>query len=138
LAHGRTARGFQTIYGHRADKRQQLRQARDHWYEIAAKRYGPEAFAQIANLDGLATKDDLAGLESRVTGLFEQVMENWRRGSTSTSDVVGIGSSMVNSIVAGNHDIGHSSMVFSRHCSNCESSANEIAMFCWKCGQPLD
>jgi hypothetical protein len=125
-------------YGHRPDKRQQLRQARDHWYEIVAKRYGPEGVAQIANLDELATKEDLAGLESRVTGLFDQLMTGWKRGSTSTSEVVNIGSSMVSSIVAGKHDIGHSSMVFGRSCGNCGSHANEIAMFCWKCGEPLN
>lgn len=33
-----------------------------------------------------------------MTGLFTRMMADWKTASTSTSDVVGVGASMVNSI----------------------------------------
>jgi hypothetical protein len=39
-----------TTYGHTRDKRKQLQQARDHWYEVAAKKYGPPADQQSVSL----------------------------------------------------------------------------------------
>jgi hypothetical protein len=35
-----------STYGHTRDKRKQLQQARDHWYEVAADKYGPPAVDQ--------------------------------------------------------------------------------------------
>jgi hypothetical protein len=39
-----------TVYGHNRDKRKQLQQARDHWYDVAARMYAPSpAIYEIAN-----------------------------------------------------------------------------------------
>ena len=101
------------------------------------------ALTEIAELQDLATKDDLAGLESRVTGLFERVMRDWRQGSTSTSEVVGIGSSMINSItsnpVVGSIGLtGFAPTVLNvAHCRSCGSEERATAMFCSMCGNRL-
>jgi hypothetical protein len=128
-------------YGHRPDKRQQLRQARDHWYEIAAKRYGSPALEQIALLEDLATKNDITALRQQMTGMFDTLMNRWQRGSTSTEEVLSVGSSMVNSLVVTQPDSDHlsglSSIFGERRCAQCGTKASTIAAFCWRCGQPL-
>ena len=130
-------------YGHRSDKRQQLRQARDHWYEIAAKRYSSPALEQIALLQDLATKNDIASLRDQMTGMFDTLMSRWRHGTTSTEEVLSVGSSMVNSLTSspalGSLDlIGHSpTALTATHCRRCGSEERANAAFCSMCGQPL-
>lgn len=130
-------------YGHRADKRQQLRQARDHWYEIAAKRYGSPALEQIALLEDLATKNDIAALRVQMTGMFDTLMDRWQRGSTGTEEVLSVGSSMVNSLTgspaAGALAFsGHAPTVRNvAHCRRCGSEERANAAFCSMCAHAL-
>src|SRR5262249_7387839 len=57
-------------YGHRKDKRGQLKQARDDWYEIVERRYTKRNVDEVSALEDLATKQDLVGIENRLTGTF--------------------------------------------------------------------
>jgi hypothetical protein len=129
-------------YGHREDKRLPLRQARDQWYEVVAKRYAPPGLDEVAALQDLATKNDMDGLKSHMVGLFDKLMVGMTMGSTSTSEVANVGSSMVNSIVApGSGSLGLTgyvpTLVIASHCGNCGSEERPSAMFCSMCGQRI-
>jgi hypothetical protein len=86
-------------YGHRSDKRQQLRQARDQWYEIVADRYGAPDVAKLESTIGKMA-GDISDIKHTLRSLTEQVIGNYERGSTGTSDIENVASSMVSSIVA--------------------------------------
>lgn len=83
-------------YGHRSDKRAQLRQARDHWYEIVAKRYSPVALGRVEQLN--AIRSDIRQMSAQLRALTETVIGNFERGSTGASDVANIASTMISSI----------------------------------------
>ena len=85
-------------YGHRPEKRTQLRQARDHWYEIVERRYAPVALHQVEEFNALRT--DMQQMKNEFRRLTEVVIGNFERGSTGASDVVNIASTMISSIVA--------------------------------------
>jgi HNH endonuclease len=63
-------------YGHRSEKRAQLRQARDHW------------------------QSNVQEMSNQLRFLTETIIGRFEAGSTGTSDVVNIASTMISSIVA--------------------------------------
>jgi hypothetical protein len=85
-------------YGHRPEKRAQLRQARDHWYEIVARRYAPVALHQVEEFNAL--RSDVSQMSKQLRFLTETVIGRFEAGSTGASDVVNIASTMISSIVA--------------------------------------
>ena len=125
-------------YGHRADKRLQLRQARDHWYEIVAKRHAsPDALAQAEKLDSL--NGNVEGLRAEVTGMLDLLKCQIRSNSTTASEIASIGSSMVTSIVPrqtfsfwapGAWAPG----TWQQHCGSCGADLPGNAKFCPGCG----
>jgi hypothetical protein len=128
-------------YGHRRDKRLQLRQARDQWYEVVAKRYEPLGLDEIAALQDLATKDDVDGLKSHMAGLFEQLMGGMVRGSTSASEVANVGSSMVNTITMPSRYSQTPSSKTWITCARCDhetvGTSEFCPTYCPKCGSYL-
>ena len=85
-------------YGHRPDKRAQLRQARDHWYEIVKTRYAPVTLQQVEAFDAL--RYDVRQMSAEFRALTEKVIGRFESGSTGANDVVNIASTMISSIVA--------------------------------------
>jgi hypothetical protein len=82
------------LYGHRKDKRKQLRQARDIWYEIVREKYAPR---EIEKLESLATKQDLVDVQNTIVSLFDTVMGQFRAGTMSIDAAVNVASSIVSS-----------------------------------------
>jgi hypothetical protein len=130
-------------YGHRPEKRLQLQQARDHWYEIVERRYSAPLVEEVLKLDDLATKNDVVALRDTVTGLFQTLMIGLERGSTSASEVANVGSSIVNSIAA-NPVVGSLSftgyaptVIVTARCSRCGNEERANAAFCSMCGARL-
>jgi hypothetical protein len=85
-------------YGHRPEKREQLRQARDHWYEIAAARYGPATLLELEKVDAL--RGDISAVKNMLRNLTDQMLGNLERGSTSPADVANVASTIVSSMTA--------------------------------------
>ncbi len=67
------------IYGANAQKRKFIREARDFWYELCAKRYATDP-ARLDELSSLlataATKDDLAKATDRMIDLIRETADN--------------------------------------------------------------
>jgi hypothetical protein len=120
--------------GSRKEKRNQLRQARDDWHRIVREKYSTEYINTVARIDELATKQDFDGLEIRLTGMFRDLMQGARRGSTSTSDVVSVASTMANSLVPNQYVTVH---LAEQDCPNCGFASHISAAFCQWCGHPL-
>src|SRR4051812_17585777 len=82
-----------STYGHTRDKRKQLQQARDHWYEVAANKYGPRAVdlqspaghpsgGDVTTIESLApgpAKPDWYQLEERFDRIRGEVWSIWQR-----------------------------------------------------------
>ena len=122
-----------TDYGHRKDKRAQLRQARDDWYDIVARRYSTRAVDEVSALEDLATKQDLEGIEQRLTGVFGSFINSLRKGSASSSQAINVASTMINSISPQTSY----SVAPSTKCSACGAALPIFASFCIGCGQRL-
>ena len=123
-----------TDYGHRPDKRKQLRQARDDWYEIVKDRQRPADHAVLERLQDLATKQDIEQLKIEVGGLFNTFMASFIHGSTSSQQVVNVASIMANSIVYPPTVV--QSPVFNRQCIKCGKpyTATNFTDPCPNCG----
>lgn len=85
-------------YGHRFEKRAQLRQARDHWYEIVERRYAPVALHQVEEFNAL--RSDVHQMSNQLRFLTETIIGRFQAGSTGASDVVNIASTMISSLTA--------------------------------------
>jgi len=89
-----------TDNGSRPDRRKFIRQARDFWYENVKRLYRAEGIMQLVQLDKLATKDDLDGMQAAVQTLMLDLFRSIRSGSTSTGEAVNVASTMISSISA--------------------------------------
>jgi len=88
-------------HGHRPEKRAQLQQARDHWYEIVAERYAPVALHQVEEFNAL--RSDVDQMSSQLRFLTETIIGRFEKGSTGASDVVNIASTMISSLTSPSH-----------------------------------
>ena len=122
-------------YGSRKEKQNQLRQAREVWHGIVREKYSAEYINTVARIDELATKKDFDGLEGRLTGMIHDVMQGARLGSTSSSDVIGIASTMVNSLMPSQQHV--TVYATEQSCPNCSLTSHTSAAFCQWCGHPL-
>jgi hypothetical protein len=84
-------------FGHRADKRSQLRQAREDWYEIVRVKYSTADIDKLANV---ATKDDVRQLGVEIKSLIEIVLGDIQHGRMNYQDAANVASSLVSSVVA--------------------------------------
>jgi hypothetical protein len=128
-----------TDYGHRKDKRRQLREARDHWHEIVAKRYAPAALIQAERLDDLATKNDVQTLIVEFRALSEWVTTSFLAGMTTAPQVANVASTMVNTISPQSGFTGFAPGTWAKGvlatlCSECKTALPPNAMFCPACG----
>ena len=82
-------------YGHVAEKRAQLRQARDDWYEIVRDKYSR---GQIDLLENLATKNDMREIKEQITILAQAVLSNIDKGMMTRPVASTIAATMVSSI----------------------------------------
>ena len=88
-------------FGHRADKRPQLRLARDDWYEIVRERYSPADVTKLADVLGnVATKDDIRQLETVIKNFTDDVVGKIQSGAMTFRDAAHVASSLVSSVVA--------------------------------------
>jgi hypothetical protein len=83
-------------YEHRKDKRAQLEQARDAWYDIVRAKYSP---ANVNSVEEVARKTDLDQITSEIKKLGELVLANIKNGTLTTQDAANVASTM-SSIVA--------------------------------------
>jgi len=129
-----------TDYGHRADKRVQLRQARDHWYETAAKKYGPAGLEQLARLDDMATKRDVQAVVVAMASLFEDFKAGVITGTTTGPAIMSVASTMINSIAPRSTLPGSWAKgtwapgVWLTYCGGCKAKLPDGAAFCPQCG----
>src|SRR5688572_13421438 len=80
---------------HRKDKRAQLRQVRDHWYELVEAKYSRR---DIDAQEDLATKQDMLSLEAKFEELAAIVREGIENGSMTRHQLQNVASTMVSSI----------------------------------------
>ena len=92
-------------YGHRPEKRAQLRQARDDWYEIVERRHAPVALHQVEEFNAL--RSDVHQMSKQLRLLTETIIGRFEAGSTGASEVVNIASTMISSIAAPSHVYRH-------------------------------
>jgi len=85
------------MYGHRKDKRLQLRQARDAWYEYVEQRYST---SDVQVFENLATKDDINEIKTKISDIHDTVMKEIDSGRYSRDDAANFASTMVSSLVA--------------------------------------
>jgi diguanylate cyclase (GGDEF)-like protein len=83
-------------YGDRRDKRQQLRQARDDWYEIVARRYQSPEISSMEAIQDLATKNDVNALMGQIAVLMDQLKAGVVRGATTAPDLANVASGIMN------------------------------------------
>jgi hypothetical protein len=89
------------LYGDHSEKRVQLRQARDDWYEIVRERYSPADVTRLADVLGnVATKDDIRQLEAVIKGLTNDVFGKIESGAMTFQDAANVASSLASSVVA--------------------------------------
>ena len=117
-----------TDYGHRADKASQLRQARDHWYELVKARYGPANVEQIGRLQDLATKQDTERIMDSLGQLYALLMTSVNNGTTSSSQAANVASTMISSIT-GSVAIQASASVM---------ATAVVTRKCVRCGRPFE
>ncbi|HZT77387.1 MAG TPA: HNH endonuclease [Vicinamibacterales bacterium] len=120
-----------TDYGHRKDKRAQLRQARDVWYEIVKERWPANTLAEVIGLEDLATKQDLAGIERRLTDVFGSFVAGLSTGAVSSSQAINVASTMINSI---SPSPSFTAIGLPPACHSCGSIRPLGAIFCPQCG----
>jgi hypothetical protein len=82
-------------YGHRSDKSKQLRQARDDWHEIVARRYAP-VLGQIEAFNALT--DNVEQMKMELRRLTETVISRFEQGTTDLGDVQNIASTMISTL----------------------------------------
>jgi hypothetical protein len=80
-------------YGHRSDKRAQLRQARDQWYEIVAKRYKHADLDQVQHI-----ASDVAQIKENLQSLSAMIITRLNANTMSPSDAGIVVSTMVSSL----------------------------------------
>lgn len=85
-------------YGHRPEKRAQLRQARNHWYEIVERRYAPVALHQVEEFNAL--RNDVRQMSGQLRLLTETLIGRLVDGSTGANEVVNVASTMISSFAA--------------------------------------
>jgi hypothetical protein len=85
-----------SLYGHRADKRAQLAQARDAWYEIVAAKYSTKT---VDHLENIATKEDVSQITAEIKNIYDIVLGSIQNGSMGRQEAVNVASSMVSSLV---------------------------------------
>jgi hypothetical protein len=79
------------MYGHRKDKRLQLRQARDAWYEYVEQRYST---SDVQVFENLATKDDINEIKSKISDIYDTVMKEIDSSRYSRDDAANFASTM--------------------------------------------
>ena len=84
-------------FGHRKDKRAQLEQARNIWYEIAAEKYSA---ANVDRFEEIATKTDVAQISAMIRQFGELALTNIKNGTLTPQDAANVASTMISSIVA--------------------------------------
>ena len=85
-------------YGTRAERRKFIRQSRDFWHERVRAAYKPENIRLLVQIDSLATKADLDGMQREMQTMMFNLFSSVRQGSTSAAAVVNVASAMVSSI----------------------------------------
>jgi len=84
--------------GSRPERRKFIREARDFWYERVRTAYKPENISMLVQLDNLATKADLDGMQAQMQTMLPNMFSSVRQGSTSTAEVVNVASTMISSL----------------------------------------
>ena len=84
-------------FGHRSDKRAQLTQARDEWYEIVRAKYSAADIDRLANV---VTKDDVRQLAAVIEDLADLVVRNIQNGTMNHQDAANVASTLVSSVVS--------------------------------------
>jgi HNH endonuclease len=115
-------------YGSRIDKRPQLRQARDNWYEIVQRRQRPEIGPLLERVQELATKQDLVQMGAELQGVFTNFLASFANGSTSPQQAANVASIMVTSTSA--------SVLMSA--SPSLAVEGEVIRQCAKCRRPFE
>jgi hypothetical protein len=85
-----------TDYGNNPVKQRQLRQARDDWHEIVARRYSK---SEINHIEQVATKDDIGQIVAELRQLTGFIEASLRTGKIDNIDAANVTSAMVSSLV---------------------------------------
>jgi len=83
-------------FGHRKDRRSQLEDARDTWYEIVRAKYSAsdvDRFEEVA-------KKTVDQISAEIKNLGELVLASIKNGTMTRQDAANVASTMVSSIVA--------------------------------------
>jgi rRNA maturation endonuclease Nob1 len=131
-------------YGDRRDKRPTLRQARDDWHELVARRQqSPDTIAMLAAVQDLATKNDVSNLMGRIIQLTETLKANVATGITTAPELANVASTMVNSISPQSVFTGFAPGTWAKGvlatiCERCKTALPPDAAFCPGCGSRVD
>jgi hypothetical protein len=124
------------LYGHRADWRERLRQAREDWYQMVPALFAPKVLERLEILDNLATKQDVQAIKTQVTRLYDTFMLSVNAGNTTSEQLANVASTMVSSISAQSGLV--QSPVLNRMCPNCGVPFASTTLWepCPTCGDP--
>jgi hypothetical protein len=118
-------------YGANAEKRKFIREAREFWYELCAKRYAtdPDRLNEISEqLKRVATKADLDNVIGTVTQLMRaEAAREERPVQARTQEVARLGSMIAHGVST------------NRHCRNCGTTIGLLIGdqgHCPRCGTP--
>jgi len=122
-------------YGANPEKRKFIREARDFWYELCAKRYASDSskLEEVANLIGdKASKADLdKGIDKIMAMLREVQNRPGESSSNKAKEIQSIAGNIANTQFGG--------VSVGRHCKNCGTSIGLLVGDtgrCPNCGKP--
>lgn len=88
------------LYGEHKEKRAQLRDARDTWYEIVREKYSSADLDTLTTaLANVATKDDIRQLETVFTKFAASIVARMESGAITIQDATHMASTLVTTVV---------------------------------------